>query len=93
METAVLTVAHDRATRLQGAVHLALLAGFGWATATLVERLLPTMHRARRRTVAAERPGASGPSSAVRASANWPVDTPFRYSQGSSSSMFLVRRK
>src|SRR4051794_37774580 len=32
----------------------------------------------RRRTVVADKPGASGPSSAANASANWPVETPFR---------------
>jgi hypothetical protein len=31
-----------------------------------------------RRTIEAERPGASGPRSAVRASSNWPVETPFK---------------
>jgi len=31
-----------------------------------------------RRTVEAERPGASGPRSAVSASSNWPVETPFK---------------
>jgi hypothetical protein len=46
-----------------------------------------------RRTAVADRPGASGPSSAARASPNWPVDTPFRYSQGNSSSTFRAWRR
>ena len=46
-----------------------------------------------RMTVVAERPGASGPSRAFRASLKSPVLMPLRYSQGISSSMLLVRRR
>jgi hypothetical protein len=43
--------------------------------------------------VEADNPGASRPNRAVSASLKSPVDTPFRYSHGSSSSIVLVRRK
>ena len=40
----------------------------------------------------AESTGASGPRSAASASEKSPVETPFKYSQGISSSIDLVRR-
>jgi hypothetical protein len=43
--------------------------------------------------VEADNPGASRGNRAVSASLKSPVDTPFRYSHGSSSSIVLVRRK
>ena len=43
--------------------------------------------------VEAESPGASCPSRAVSASLKSPVEIPFKYSHGNSSSMVFVRRK
>ena len=43
--------------------------------------------------VLADRPGASGPNSALKASEKSPLEIPFRYSNGSSSSTLLLRRK
>ena len=53
--------------------------------------VLPGGHQAadRRRRKA----GGSGPSKTVSVSSNWPVEMPSRSSQGSSSPMFLVRRR
>ena len=43
--------------------------------------------------VDADNPGASRPNSAVNASLKSPVDMPFRYNHGNSSSIVFVRRK
>ncbi len=45
-----------------------------------------------RATTEADSPAASGPRSAARASCISPVDTPCRYSQGSTASTFFARR-
>ena len=43
--------------------------------------------------VAAESPRASLPNKAANASEKSPVESPFKYNQGSSSSMLRVRRR
>ena len=43
--------------------------------------------------IAGDNPCASAPTSAARASEKSPVDTPFKYNQGISSSILLVLRR
>ena len=60
--------------------------------APIVVFLLPRLALSRV-TVEADSPAACGPTSAAKASLKSPVLTPFRYSQGISSSRLLVFRK
>ena len=53
----------------------------------------PAFTSFKRQMVAADNPGAAGPSNAVRAPEKSLLDNPFKYSHGSNSSKLRVRRK
>jgi hypothetical protein len=58
----------------------------------LIQILLP-VGASNRLMVATEKPGAYLPNRAASVSEKSPVDTPFKYNQGSSSSIFFVLQR